>query len=359
MSVPPAAQVTETRYPWPRARRPIVTRNRVAPAAPASAPRQPLVVTSTRRPLARITVRRTPPGAPATGQAPRRPLVVTSTRRPLTQVILRRTPPGAAPTVQPARQPLVVTGRPRPPIAQVLLRRSTAAAPVAAPPRPALVVAARAGRPLARAILRRNPLAPATGRPRPIVVARDQQPAARRRPAPLVLRTRPAPIAGPGARARLPLVVLARARAAIRRRPVVLGGGGRGTAQQFTGGLNVLLQIQTLTRVRPAETTDGYGNTVLDYGPAATRTTFEGWIWQANRGETRPDGRNPAEQVWELMCNESDLLTDDRVEWPSGHPSGALTFAIEGPPQPSYRAGGGFGAGGFHHTEASMRLVEG
>ncbi len=140
---------------------------------------------------------------------------------------------------------------------------------------------------------------------------------------------------------------------------ITLALAASGPPPQFAGGLNVLLQIQTLTKVRPAEIADGYGNTVLDYGVAATRTTFAGWIWQANRSEARPDGRNPAEQLWELMCNESDLLTDDRVEWPSGHPSGPLTFAIEGPPQPSYRAGSGFGAGGFHHVEASMRLVEG
>ncbi len=134
---------------------------------------------------------------------------------------------------------------------------------------------------------------------------------------------------------------------------------GGPSSPTYTGGLNMLLQIQTLTKVRPAKTTDAYGNTVLDYGPAATRTTLPGWVWQASRREGRPDGRGPAEQVWELMCNEPDLDTDDRIEWSSGNPAGPLVFAIEGPPQPSYRAGNVAGAQGFHHTEATMRLVEG
>jgi hypothetical protein len=58
------------------------------------------------------------------------------------------------------------------------------------------------------------------------------------------------------------------------------------------------------------------------------------------------------------MCNVADLDTDDRIEWPTGHPAGPLVFAVEGPPEPAYRPPAA-GAGGFHHTEATLRLLEG
>lgn len=155
---------------------------------------------------------------------------------------------------------------------------------------------------------------------------------------------------------RRPLVVAARARRLFTRRPLVLTGLVVG--QEFVGGLNVLLQTQTLTRVRPSSSTDAYGNRVLSYGGTATRTSFIGWMQQDMRVEARPDGRNPAEQRWLLVCNLADLDTDDRIEWPAGHPAGSLTFAVEGPPEPAYRPPG-TGAAGFHHVEATLRLLEG
>lgn len=358
-------------------------------SAPASADRraQPIIGPA-RRPTAagRVVLRRAPQ-APITSARPRQPIVVLARARRRAQEILNLRAPAPLPdvvsvpaaaqvteprsrrpinrpailtrnrTAAPAtavgpREPLVVAARNRRPLAPVLLRRG-ADAPAAPPrPRPALVVAARAGRPLARAILRRSPQPPAPPHP-PIVVAR---PSSRRRPAITLLRGRApaAVVAGPPVR--LPLVVVAKARRLAARRPQLLKP--RSSSRPFVGGLNVLLQIQTLTKVRPSQTTDAYGNTVLSYGAAATRTTFQGWVQQDMRVESRPTGRNPAEQRWLLMCNLDDLSTDDRIEWPSGHPAGPLTFAVEGPPEPAYRPPG-TGAGGFHHVEATLRLLEG
>lgn len=135
VSVPAAAQVTEPRSRRPVTRPAIVTRNRTAAPGVAVGPREPLVITSTRRPLARIILRRTPPGAALVAQAPRRPLVVTGQRpRPQTRVAVRRSP--AAPLVSVVRpRVLVVAARVRRrPTVNVLLW--SAPPPPPAPPGP-------------------------------------------------------------------------------------------------------------------------------------------------------------------------------------------------------------------------------
>ena len=103
--------------------------------------------------------------------------------------------------------------------------------------------------------------------------------------------------------------------------------------------------------VRPATATDAYNNTVLDHD-AATRTTVAGWLQQDQRADYFPDGRAPVEQRWLLLTNHADIATGDRVEW-AGHPSGAVTFDVHGPPEPAYDAGS------YHHTETTLRLLAG
>ena len=108
------------------------------------------------------------------------------------------------------------------------------------------------------------------------------------------------------------------------------------------------LLVQSVTKVRPAiPAADARGNIIPDYGVAATRTTVEVWLQQDTRIESFPDGRNPQEQLWLLMSNDSDWRTGDRVEW------GAITFEVHGPPEPAYDATG------FHHTEATLRVLGG
>lgn len=113
------------------------------------------------------------------------------------------------------------------------------------------------------------------------------------------------------------------------------------------------LLTELVDLVRPAVTTDSHGNDDLDYGAAATRTPISGWLQQDARTETFPDGRNPAEQMWLMITDHADIDVDDRVEW-ANHPAGPITFTIHGPVEPAYTP-----IGGFHHTEATLRVLAG
>lgn len=103
----------------------------------------------------------------------------------------------------------------------------------------------------------------------------------------------------------------------------------------------------TVTRVRPAAVVDRYGNTTLDYGPAATRTTLTALIDQQAASESTPDGRTKIIGSWRLITNEADLDADDRIEWAQ------QVYELDGPAWPAHDFTG------FHHTEARLRRVEG
>lgn len=104
----------------------------------------------------------------------------------------------------------------------------------------------------------------------------------------------------------------------------------------------------TVQRIRPSTSTDAHGNTVRDYTvPPATSADMAAWLQQDNRKEPLADGRDPLEQDWLMITNETDILGYDRIVF------GALTFEVEGPPGPAYTPGG------FHHTEATLRKVDG
>lgn len=104
----------------------------------------------------------------------------------------------------------------------------------------------------------------------------------------------------------------------------------------------------TVARVRPSTSTDAHGNTVRNYTvPPATSANISAWVQQDNRKEPLSDGRAALEQLWLLMTNETDILGRDRIIF------GSLTFEVEGPPEPVYTPAG------FHHTEATLRKVDG
>lgn len=99
--------------------------------------------------------------------------------------------------------------------------------------------------------------------------------------------------------------------------------------------------------VRPATSTDDYGNDTLDYGSGATRTTISAWLQQDRRSEPLSDGRDPLVQRWLLVTNHEDVRGRDRLEWDG------TVWEVEGPPEPAYTPRG------RHHTEATLRIVEG
>lgn len=122
------------------------------------------------------------------------------------------------------------------------------------------------------------------------------------------------------------------------------------------GGLPARATPHSITRVRPVETTDGYGDTVRDYTEAggATRTAgIRAWVQQDRRAERYADGRSPNEQEWLLLTNDPDFTTHDQVEWSDDETGIDRTFTVEGDPEPTYTPAG------FHHLEATLRIHSG
>lgn len=112
------------------------------------------------------------------------------------------------------------------------------------------------------------------------------------------------------------------------------------------------LLVHEVVRVRPAQGTDGYGNTSRDYGAAAARKAMRAWLQQDQRTEVLPDGRGITDQRWLMITNDSDVQAVDRIEW-AGHPQGAVVFELDGAPEPAYSPGG------FHHLEVTLQVVDG
>lgn len=113
--------------------------------------------------------------------------------------------------------------------------------------------------------------------------------------------------------------------------------------------------------VTPATSTDAYGNTVYDYGAAATRTTVQAWMQQDQRALVAAQGADPLQQKWLMVTNHSPIPRRARIEW-AGHPEGAVVFELDGRPDPSYNPLAIAAAGGTvspHHTELALKLVDG
>ncbi len=110
----------------------------------------------------------------------------------------------------------------------------------------------------------------------------------------------------------------------------------------------VHLLSQTAQRIRPSLSTDANGNQVRNYTmPPAESKDMAAWLQQDNRKEPISEGRDPLEQVWLLITNETDIQGYDRIVF------GAQTFEVEGPPASVYTPAG------FHHVEATLRAVAG
>jgi hypothetical protein len=109
----------------------------------------------------------------------------------------------------------------------------------------------------------------------------------------------------------------------------------------------------TVVVVRPATSTDAYGDSARDYGAGATRTTITGRLQQDARSESADALRDSAVQLWTLFTNATDIRVLDRLEW-AGHPQGSVTFEVVGPPEPTYA-----GPADVHHLEVSLRQQAG
>jgi hypothetical protein len=111
-------------------------------------------------------------------------------------------------------------------------------------------------------------------------------------------------------------------------------------------GIPAHMLPQTVTRVRPATSTDTYGNTTYDYAGGSS-ASMAAWLQQDNRAEPLADGRAALEQAWLLITNDADVLGRDRIVF------GSATFEVQGPPEAVYTPAG------FHHLESTLRAVTG
>lgn len=97
-----------------------------------------------------------------------------------------------------------------------------------------------------------------------------------------------------------------------------------------------------VTAIDPAETTDGYGDTVLDY-TSGTRRDIAAYVQPQNTAETHSGDRNAVAVELIVFTEDNDVTARQRFEW-----NGA-TYRISGRPD------GWDTPEGFHHTE--MRLT--
>lgn len=99
--------------------------------------------------------------------------------------------------------------------------------------------------------------------------------------------------------------------------------------------------------IRPASTTDSYGNTVDDWDEEATTTSqLQVWVDHRRTVEQR-DGRDVTVTTLLLITNELGVAAIDRFAW------GDHTYEVDGEPAVVYTPAGP------HHVEAALRLVVG
>ena len=104
----------------------------------------------------------------------------------------------------------------------------------------------------------------------------------------------------------------------------------------------------TVQRIRPATSTNAYGDEELTYTvPPASSKDMRAWVQQERPQEIIEDGRHADVREWTLIVNDSDVMSKDRIVF------GGLVFEVDGPPEDLYTPAG------YHHTEAALKLVEG
>lgn len=109
-------------------------------------------------------------------------------------------------------------------------------------------------------------------------------------------------------------------------------------------GVPAHMQPHTGTLQRATVSTDAYNNEVLTYTDLAS---IRSWLQQDTRTEPHTDGRDPLVQTMLLVTNEEDIRGRDR------YVQDGITYEVEGPPEKVYTPSG------FHHSEATLRVVTG
>ena len=110
--------------------------------------------------------------------------------------------------------------------------------------------------------------------------------------------------------------------------------------------LPLRMRPDTVVRISPVLTVDGYGQQVRTYGTTGLTMRVK---LQPEGGSELNDARNQ-ESLAMRMYSVDPVAADDRIVWPQQ----GFTFDAVGPgrPEPSPR-------GGVHHYVSSLRRVEG
>lgn len=106
--------------------------------------------------------------------------------------------------------------------------------------------------------------------------------------------------------------------------------------------------------IRPAMVEDAYGNTTAVWSPPASTTRIACWVQQNSRATEVSDGRRALATSFLMLTNEpADLLEGtERFLWLQA-PGGPLLLEMDGPAEAAYTLRG------FHHTEATLRRLDG
>lgn len=111
--------------------------------------------------------------------------------------------------------------------------------------------------------------------------------------------------------------------------------------------MTILPQPHTLTVVTPTETTDGYGDTVLDYANGSRRD-IRAFVQPATGQENKGTERDSVRWGWVAHTMDRGVGARDRAEWR------ARTYEIDGPHEAWYAMTGRFG-----HVKLRLFAVEG
>lgn len=105
------------------------------------------------------------------------------------------------------------------------------------------------------------------------------------------------------------------------------------------------LLVHNVWIVTPAESEDDYGNTVYDWGAAASRTASDAWITQLATSENSDDRQTPAAQWVAFLPAGTAVSFIDRIEWDD------RAFEVDGLPLEAWTPRG------EHHIQVPLRFA--
>lgn len=104
----------------------------------------------------------------------------------------------------------------------------------------------------------------------------------------------------------------------------------------------------SVVKVRPASSTDSYGDTAYDYGVSVTRTTIAARVEPEGQDEQHDALRDSTDERLTVFTNHTDIRPTDRMEW------NAVTYDVLGPVAVFYA-----GPSSAHHARVTIQRRQG